>query len=71
MKNKSKEDLYIQKYMSEILNPLDHFYTSNYKYLLNKNKEYQKIVENTYDLYLEKLETFEKLMERYIEKIRK
>lgn len=68
MKNENEKNIYIKKYMDEILTPLDDFYTSNYKYLQNKNGENQKTLENAYDLYLKKLENFSKIIDCYIEK---
>lgn len=71
MKNKNKDIVYIEKYIDEILNPLHDFYTTNYNCLLEKNGDTQKIVEDAYDLYFEKLENLFQLIEHYMEKTRK
>ncbi len=54
----------VTDYVNEILTPLNKFYSSNYKEILNaRNENNTKIFEQVYDLYLQKLDTFCKIIE--------
>lgn len=66
MNNYKNEDL-ITDYQQNILKPLDTFYTEHYKDAIeNKETEVSKLLDQEYNLYLEKLETFGKLIDDFI-----
>ena len=59
-----KEENSITEYQFSILKPLDTFYTTHYKDIVqNGDTEVCKLLEKEYDLYLEKLENFCMLIE--------
>lgn len=63
MNNYKNEDL-ITDYQQNILKPLDTFYIEHYKDAIeNKETEVSELLDQEYDLYLEKLETFGKLID--------
>lgn len=63
MNNYKNEDL-IKDYQQNILKPLDTFYSEHYKDVIeNKETEVSKLLDQEYDLYLKKLETFGKLID--------
>lgn len=53
----------LKKYKDDILTPLDQFYSSHYKMLVEEqNKE---VLDHAYDVYFKKLENFSILVEQY------
>ena len=54
----------IENYITYILTPLDQFYTTHYKDIIYGNHKTKKQLDDTYTVFLEKLEQFTKLVDQ-------
>ena len=65
MKNGLKRK--IRKFQKQILVPLNRAYSSHYQ-SITENKEMKKVMDQIYNIYIQKLEEFAEMIDDYIKK---